>query len=266
MTRQTGNGLRVAILGLGEAGSRLAADLVALGADVSGWDPAPTGRVEGVRLAANAAEAVEGTNLVLSVNSARAAVAAARACARGLAGVELYADLNTASPAVKLDVAGVVAKRGTLFADVALLAPVPNRGIGTPVLVSGPGADLFARLFGPLGMPVEVVGSEPGAAAQRKLLRSVFMKGLAAAVVESLEGADAAGCGDWLRAEIAATFESADAALLDRLVDGSRRHAARRVDEMGAACQLLRELGVEPRVAASAASQLATLHEEVHAR
>ena len=95
------------------------------------------------------------------------------------------------------------------------------------------------------------------------------MKGLAAAIVESLEGAEAAGCEAWLRGDIASTLESADVSLLDRLVDGSRRHAARRVEEMEAACELLRELGVEPRVASSAAAQLAELEragEEVRSR
>ena len=53
-------------------------------------------------------------------------------------------------------------------------------------------------------MPVEVLGGEPGAAAARKLLRSVFMKGLAASCVESLRAARAAGCEDWMRAEIEA--------------------------------------------------------------
>lgn len=257
MSRRSGDDLRVAVLGLGEAGARLAADLTALGAHVSGFDPLPGPQIEGVRAAEDARDAVESSDVVLSVNSSRAAVAVARDSADALAGRRLYADLNTASPAVKAAVAQVVGEKCVPFADVALMAPVPRRGIGTSALASGSGADLFAELFVPLGMPVEVLGPEPGAAAQRKLLRSVFMKGLAAAIVESLQGAGAAGCEEWLRADIVATLESADASLLDRLVDGSRRHAARRVEEMEAACELLRELGVEPRVAASAAAQLA---------
>jgi 3-hydroxyisobutyrate dehydrogenase-like beta-hydroxyacid dehydrogenase len=196
---------------------------------------------------------------VLSVNAASAALAAARECAVALSGGQLYADLNTTGAAVKIAVGEVVAGSGARFADVALLAPVPQRGIETPALASGPGAEDFARMFGALGMPVEVLSLEAGDAAQRKLLRSVFMKGLAAAIVESLEAAGAAGCEDWLRANIASTLESADAALVDRLVDGSRRHAARRAEEMAAACELLRELGVEPRVAAGAAAQLVEL-------
>ena len=47
---------------------------------------------------------------------------------------------------------------------------------------------------------VAVLGlGEAGAAAARKLVRSVFYKGLAAAVTEALRAARAAGCEQWLR-------------------------------------------------------------------
>jgi 3-hydroxyisobutyrate dehydrogenase-like beta-hydroxyacid dehydrogenase len=254
--------LRVAALGLGEAGGRIAADLVAAGASVAGWDPDPSRAVDGVVPAADAVEAVRGADVVLSANSAGAAVAAAQGCAPGVSPGQVYADLNSAAPSVKVAVGEVVEPCGALFVDVALLGPVPNRGLQTPSLVSGPGAAEYAARLGPLGAVVEIVGSEPGAAAERKLLRSVFMKGLAAAIVESLRAAEAAGREEWLRAEIAAVLESADETLLERLVTGSRVHAARRVQEMEAACELLRELEVEPRIAAAAAAVLAELASE----
>lgn len=47
--------------------------------------------------------------------------------------------------------------------------------------------------------------------------------------------------------------------LLTRLLEGSRRHAVRRIDEMQAASLLLSELGVEPRVARSAVGWLEEL-------
>jgi 3-hydroxyisobutyrate dehydrogenase-like beta-hydroxyacid dehydrogenase len=115
---------------------------------------------------------------------------------------------------------------------------------------------LFADFMSSLGVLVEVVGPDPGAAAARKLLRSVFMKGLAASVLESLAAAEAAGCADWLRADIAATLRDADESLVDRLVGGSKHHAVRRSAEMEAAAELLRELGVEPRLAQAAAGVL----------
>ena len=239
----------VAVLGLGEAGRRLASDLTAAGADVRGHDPA----VEG---SPGPESAVAGADVVLSVNSAAAALAAAAAALPALRPGAVYADLNTASPTLKLELAALVGGAGGLFADVALLGPVPARGLRTPALASGDGARAFADALEPLGMPVRVVSAQAGDAAAMKLIRSVFMKGLAAAAIESLEAAEATGHADWLRGELAAVIGEP---LLDRLLEGSRAHATRRRDEMEAATELLRSLGVEPRIAAASASLLASL-------
>ena len=245
----------VAVLGLGEAGARIAADLVATGAEVRGYDPvaAPPAGVAPVE---HAAAAAVGSAVVLALTTSSTALAAAESALPGLASDTIYADLNTAAPALKRDLAAVVAGSGALFADVALLGPVPARGLGTPALASGPGARHFAALLGPLGMPVEVVSDRPGEAATLKLLRSVFMKGLAASVLESLAAAEAAGHGDWLRGEIASVVGEQQ---VDRLVEGSTRHATRRVEEMEAARDLLLEFGVEPRVTSASASLLAEI-------
>ena len=238
------------MLGLGEAGGRLAADLTGAGAEVQGYDPAVTPELD-------APAAVAGCAVVLSVNSASVAAAVCESVRDSLEEGVVFADLNTSAPALKRELAGLLAGRAR-FVDVALLGPVPVRGLATPALASGPGAAAFAALLGPLGMPVEVVSELPGDAARRKLLRSVFMKGIAAAALESLQAAGVSGEADWLEGELA---EVLGRPLLDRLVEGSRRHAVRRVEEMEAATDLLRELGVEPRIAGAAAGVLAELAE-----
>jgi 3-hydroxyisobutyrate dehydrogenase-like beta-hydroxyacid dehydrogenase len=243
--------MEVAVLGLGEAGGRIAADLVAAGCTVRGWDPAR--RPEGVANADSDLTAVRGADVVLSINAAAVALDAAARVAGELGSDVLYADLNTASPQLKRELAAALPVR---FADVALVGVVPDSGLATPALASGAGAERFAELFRPLGMPVDVVGPDPGDAAGLKLLRSVFMKGMAASAVESLEAARAAGVEDRVRADIAAVIGEP---LLDRLLSGSRLHAVRRVDEMRAAAGYLEELGVEPRVASAAAEWLLRL-------
>jgi 3-hydroxyisobutyrate dehydrogenase-like beta-hydroxyacid dehydrogenase len=105
-------------------------------------------------------------------------------------------------------------------------------------------------------MPVDVVGTRPGDAAGLKLLRSVFMKGMASAALESLAAAKAAGAEDRVHADIASVIGEE---LLERLLSGSHAHAARRVDEMRAAAAYLEELGIEPRIAAAAAELLEEL-------
>lgn len=234
----------MAVLGLGEAGSRLAADLAAAGCTVLGWDPArPGASVESERAAVAAAE------VVLSVNAAAVALEVAREVAAALPPGSLYADLNTAAPKLKRELAEAVPVE---FADVALVGVVPDTGLATPALASGGGAERFAALFRPLGMPVDVVADAAGT----KLLRSVFMKGVAVAAIESLAAAERAGEAERVRADIAGVLGEP---LLERFLEGSRRHAVRRTEEMRAAADYLDELGVPARIAAAAADWLAEL-------
>jgi 3-hydroxyisobutyrate dehydrogenase-like beta-hydroxyacid dehydrogenase len=251
-------GPTIAVLGLGEAGSAIAADLAAAGVRVLGFDPAQA-PPDGVEGAGSPADAAGTADVVLSVNAAAVAMEVAEAVAPTLEDGRLYADLNTAAPALKRAIAGVVEPRGAAFADVALMEPVPDWGARTPALASGSGAERFATVFGGFGMPVTRVGEEPGAAAARKLARSVFMKGQAAAIGEALAAAERLGCEDWLYADIESTLTRADGRLLRRLVEGSRQHAGRRVDEMAAAVAMLEELEVEPRVAAASEAWLRSL-------
>ena len=254
MVTQDRQSLVIAVLGLGEAGSVIARDLTAAGTQVRGYDPAIPA-AEPVLDTASEAEAAREAQLVLSVNSAEAAVEALKAGLPGLlAGGQprpdvLWADLNTASPGTKRRLAGLAADAGVPFADVAMMAPVPGRGLHVPMLASGTGAARYAALLGPLGAGIEVFDGPAGLAASKKLLRSVFYKGMAASIVEALEAARAAGDEPWLREHIAAELAAADAATLDRITDGTRRHAVRRTAEMAAAAGMLTELGVPPLMA-----------------
>jgi 3-hydroxyisobutyrate dehydrogenase-like beta-hydroxyacid dehydrogenase len=200
--------------------------------------------------------------VVLSVNSAAVALALAEEVASALRPGAIFADLNTGAPTLKRSLATVVEAEGALFADVALLAPVPDRGLGTPALASGSGAEAFVTAMGPLGMPVTALGPRSGEAAERKLLRSVFAKGMAAAAIEALAAARAAGCEEWLWSELSDTLTGADEALLRRWVDGSRLHAARRVEEIEAATEMLVGLDTPPRVAEAARGWLEQLATE----
>jgi 3-hydroxyisobutyrate dehydrogenase-like beta-hydroxyacid dehydrogenase len=273
--------LTVAVLGLGEAGSAIARDLAAGGARVRGYDPAVPAP-PGVTAATSDADACQGADLVLSLTTAGEAEKALEQALPGLArtgglvgagprhgagglsgadGRTVYADANTASARLKQDLAATADQAGVPFADIAIMAPVPGRGLHTPMVVSGPAAETVARLLGGCGATVSVLPGPAGAAATRKLLRSVFYKGMAAAAIEALHAARAAGCEDWLREHIAAELAAADAGTLARLERGSYQHARRREHEMAAATDLLNELSVPPRVARASQrwlNQLAT--------
>jgi 3-hydroxyisobutyrate dehydrogenase-like beta-hydroxyacid dehydrogenase len=245
----------IAVLGLGEAGGALARDLVAAGAVVRGYDPAVPAS-DGVLDTGSESEAADGADLVLSVNSASAAVDALES---GVGTAAMWADLNTASPGTKRRLAEIATAHGVPFADVAIMAPVPGKGLRVPMLATGEAAERVAQVLRPFGASVEVMSGPAGLAAERKLLRSVFFKGMAAAVVEALTAARAAGCEDWLREIIENELTNADATTVERLVSGSYRHARRRTGEMAAAAEMLDELGVAADVAGAARDHLARL-------
>jgi 3-hydroxyisobutyrate dehydrogenase-like beta-hydroxyacid dehydrogenase len=237
----------IAVLGFGEAGSLIARDLVAAGANVRGFDP-KVPPPDGVVGADSEAEAVVGADLVLSLNSAAEAVAALTASLGALELGAVWADLNTASPAVKRRLADIGAGRGIPVTDIAMMAPVPGNGLRVPMLASGDAEYAAVTLRG-YGADVQVLDGPAGLAATRKLLRSVFYKGMCASIVEALEAAEAAGLEDWLRPHIAEELAAADASTVERIVTGTRRHAVRRGHEMAAAAEMLTDLGVRPIMA-----------------
>jgi 3-hydroxyisobutyrate dehydrogenase-like beta-hydroxyacid dehydrogenase len=239
------NGARtVAVLGLGEAGSLIARDLVRGGVTVRGWDPDLHGDLSEIPVAPSFAAAVDGARIVLSVNWAIVAADVARDALPLLRPGVIYADLNTGGPALKRELAAIVAPSGASFVDVAMMSPVPPLGIRVPMFLAGDGAAALAEFLRRFGTPFEIVGTQPGEAAARKLTRSVFFKGMSGAVCEALEAARAAGVEDWLRGDITKTFVDADETLLDRIVDGTHKHAKRRAHEMRDAGELLETLGV----------------------
>jgi 3-hydroxyisobutyrate dehydrogenase-like beta-hydroxyacid dehydrogenase len=244
----------VAVLGIGEAGGRLARDLIAAGVFVHGWDPDPPAIPEGVVFAANNPAAVIGADIVLSVNWASVAIEVAAEVAPVLRPDQLYADLNTASPQNKRDVAAIIEGTGALFVDAAVMAPILPDGLGTPVYASGSGAALFAEKMSPLGMPVTVLEGEAGVAATHKLVRSIVYKGVAAVVMECLEAGEALNMGDYARAQMMTILR--DASLIDRFVEGSKRHAGRRVHEMEAVIEMLESVGVSAFTSRAALEKL----------
>lgn len=255
----------VAVLGMGEAGCAIAQDLCAAGVVVRGYDPRSaqlTGVPVGVLVCSSEAEAVSGASVVLSLNSAHDAMTALRNATAGLGEGVLWADLNTGSARLKRELAAALSEAvgdATKFADVALMAPVAGRGIRTPMMVGGPGASAYAEAMAPWGAEVEVLGEEPGEAATRKLLRSVFYKGLAAAVLEAMTAARAAGLETWLHEHIAEELDRSDRATVDHLLRGSVTHAERRSHEMAAAVELLADLQVPAHLTAASRDVLADL-------
>lgn len=234
--------MRVAVLGLGEAGSIYAADLPERGASVIGTDLHLALAPASVAVADDVPHAVRGADIVLSLVGASSAASVLDEALPAMRGGSIYADMNTSGPDDKRRLAAAAARRGIPFVDVAIMAPVPRARIDTPLLLSGGGAPQLRPHLERLRIPATEVGAEPGDAARLKLLRSVFMKGLAAVVVESVTAAKSLDAEDWLIEQIALELGGSGRGVVDHLIDGTVKHAVRREAEMADARDLLAEL------------------------
>lgn len=233
---------RIAVLGLGEAGSIIANDLAAAGALVIGFDPVAQS-VPDIQRASTSQGAVREADLVLSLNASAVAVSVLTGCIGEICSTAVYADLNSTSPEIKRELAALCLERDLPFADVALMTPVPGKGLATPMYVSGTGAAMFASSLAVFGADVEVVGDIAGDAAIRKLLRSIYAKGLAAVVIDAIEAASRLGHSEWMRDNIERDLESATRTTVERLITGTAVHVARRTSEVTAAKDLVESVG-----------------------
>ena len=103
----------------------------------TGYDPFATLEEHGIRQEPELADAVAAADVVISLVGARAAESVARDALSAMRAGSVLADFNTGSPALKQVLGEAAAARAVLFADVAVLAPVPRAGAKTPLMVSG---------------------------------------------------------------------------------------------------------------------------------
>lgn len=248
--------MRITVLGLGEAGSTYARSLARSGHAVTGFDPADVESPQEVRRADTFENALAEAELALAFVPAAVSVQTATQARVVLARDCVYADFSAALPAQMEEAAAELSASGVTFADVALLAPVPIKGAASELMVSGSGAKVVAEVMEAQGAAVEVLDAPAGAASSHKLLRSIFMKGLAAVICETIDAARAAGAEEWIRGQIARQLEQDGQTMIERFTVGTQQHAGRRSHEMSAVVDFLGELNVPCEMSAAAGQAL----------
>ncbi len=246
----------VAIIGHGEVGRAYSAALAEQGHEVRAFDAHIDVEVPHVRTCTSIAEVVDGADAVFVLTAAGASRAVAEDTVPHLGRQRLYADFTSSAPAAKQALAPLFDDVDTSLVDVAILGPVIALGARTPLMAAGEGAEAVATLMRPLGADVDVVDGPVGAAMGHKLLRSVFMKGLASTIIEAVEAGRAAGFEQWITDQIVRELAGDGAATIQRFQRGSALHGRRRAEEMDAAAAYVTSLGVPGIMAAAAANHL----------
>jgi 3-hydroxyisobutyrate dehydrogenase-like beta-hydroxyacid dehydrogenase len=258
---------RICLIGFGEVGQRLAADLRSGGElNLSAWDvlfadpgSAPSRALHGaeVRVGGNAADALAGANIVISAVTAAECVAAARSASASLAPGVLYLDLNSVSPRTKADAALAINVAGGRYVEAAVMSPIAPKGIASPILIGGPHAQAFLPVGRQLGFAgAEVFSEVIGRASAAKMCRSVMIKGIEALLTESLLAARRYGVESAVLASLGDLLPVADWPTRSRyMISRSLQHGRRRAAEMREVAVTVREAGIEPWMSAACAAR-----------
>jgi len=248
---------RIAFIGFGEAGQAIAAGLhEADAAQMTAWDilfPDATGNslrrtaeASGVRCAVSAADAVQEAAIVISAVTAASSQEAAQSVQAHLHGSPFFLDMNSVSPCRKQDTAKMLGSAAR-YIDVAVVAPIHPARHQTPMLLAGPDSRAVAPKLAALGMRASIVGTEIGAAAAIKMVRSVMIKGIEALTLECFLAAARAGVIDDVAASMRNNYPGLDwAKIVPYNLERMAVHGERRAAEMEEVAETLRELGVEP--------------------
>lgn len=192
--------------------------------------------------------------LVLSVVTPAAAEAAAKSYAPHAPQGQIYVDLNSTAPKVKVAVAAALAPRGVRVVDGVMTGGgISLDGHRIPISLAGPDAQRVADQFTTLGLVAGVVGAELGQAAAMKMLRGVVIKGLEALSVEAFVAAQAYGIEEMVLASIGESLDRwSTADFLQMLVRTHTEHCARRAVEVRMIKETVSSTGLEPLMAAAA--------------
>lgn len=260
---------RVAILHPGEMGAAVAHALRDKGIScfglIEGRSAATQARaqVSGMTLCGTLAEAVQDSDLIISLVPASEAVAVAAQVAAALGSAQpdsarpLFLDANSTDARLVPRLAEIASGAGLDFVDGALVGSAARVRQDTVLLLSGAQAGRAAEALAP-ALAVRVVGTEPGQASGLKLALSVVTKGLVALVLETLDAAHSVGAEDHAIALLASVYPGVFE-VARRVLPTYPRHIARRRAEVQDAADWLRSHGRAAPMARATADLFARL-------
>lgn len=255
MSERVPNSIRLALIGFGEVGDIFARGLLAnAGVTLAAYDilfdenrRTDEAKAAGVRIASNAADAVQGAQFVISAVTASAALDVAETVAPHLRPGQIFLDINSASPNIKRRGAAAIEAAGGSFVEAAVMAPVPGPGLRVPILAGGAQAAEAAERLNRLGMNITPVATEIGHASAMKLCRSIVIKGLEAIMIDCAAASRLSGVETEVYASLAGTFPSIDwPKLAEHMAQRVHQHGRRRAAEMREAADMLVDLGLDP--------------------
>lgn len=251
-------GLRVGIIGFGEVGQVFAKGLLEKTKHVFIYDILLEKNKNLITKKINniGVQAVDGieqigdccTLIISLVNSSASEVVAAEV-AKGIRKGTVFLDLTTSTPLVKSKSEKIIVSNGGIYVDASIMGTVATEQQQVPLLIAGEQSVKVQALLNSLGFNCQAINHPNGGAASIKLLRSIFMKGLEALILETMITAKNYGVSDEVMQSISKTINNNDfTTFANALITTHVIHKNRRYKEVLDSCNLIKEAELSPFV------------------
>lgn len=266
--------MKVGFIGFGEAAYNIALGLGGEGLDgIVAFDAMQDDAVMGklvktrtdeakVALQKSAIDVVEQSDVIFAAVPSSFTLDVCNEIKSALNPEKIYADVSASTPVVKEKIWNAIKETGVYFIDAAMLGSLPKDKHKVPITASGNGAERLKETMSPYGMNIKTVGEKAGAASAIKLVRSIYMKGIASLMIEMLQAADAYDVSEEVVSSIAKSMDNIPfTSHLDRLVTGSAIHCVRRAAELKGSIAMLEEYGLDAGMSAATKHKLEDLEQ-----
>lgn len=257
--------MNISFIGLGSVGMYYSDGLIQHGASVKGYDimvgnPSFNERVEkcraqGVNVVESMEKVIDGADIIMVVTTAASALKTAESAKPYLKKGQIYVELNSAVPSVKKQIEQLLSDVDVV--DGTTMSAVNMVKFKALVNFSGPRAKEVVDVLSSYGMNAKYVGDEVGKACAFKVVRSIFMKGYEAILMECAHAARHYGVMDEVLKSIADYFEPKTMEEhYDLFINTDAVFAKRRGEEVEAVSKMLAEDGLDNTMSAAAAAKL----------
>ncbi len=248
---------RIGFIGFGEVGYTFSCEMNVHGADITAYDilldnseradewekrilnsGSKVGTFEDV---------VSNCTHVLSTVVTQASVDVAKSCSSFLRPGQIFIDLNSTSPSIKVEIGRIIEASGVDFVEGAILGAVGATGAKTRIFTGGVKGQEVANLLNSLGMNVFYYSPTIGKASTFKMLRSIFSKGVEAMLLEMMIAGRKAGIDEDLWKDITGFMSSKPFNEIGaNWIESHANAHNRRYYEMLQVLETMKEIGVEP--------------------
>ncbi|WP_378934611.1 NAD(P)-binding domain-containing protein [Metabacillus herbersteinensis] len=188
-------------------------------------------------------------DLIFSLVNSGSAFNVAEAISKCIKKNAILIDLTTSTPQVKKKSEELITIQGARYIDAAIMGTVVTEKFNVPIIIGGDDSGEITIYLKELGFNCVNLDLPNGSAASIKLLRSVFMKGLEALILETMIVSKHHDVLEEVMNSISTTMENNKFSTFSKaLFDTHHIHKVRRFKEVTDSCKVIEEAKITPYV------------------